>query len=378
MRGTPRLIGALALAAVILFYGATSEVAWLLLLAYWVVALVVACYFYARWNWRGLTGAVHVLGVTPGAGSPLETIPDAFLRSAPLPAPIFEKDQISLALTLHTTGATRGPARMSGIICGTELSVATGRVPASGWSAVKPVGPVSRGPLGAEDWTLEAGDPLGFFKARNREADAEVALVLPLFTSLTNEPRVRDLEASLAAPRAGAGTELFGVREYRRGDPLRRIHWRSSARHGELVVREYEPPGVQTLGIFCSAAPASREIADQIARIAASEAWDCIRTGGRVVVWAPRLEPTRPAEARSLWPILEWLARYPAGTRSDDDAAPRVSDAVAVVGGADPELEDVMQIVRSGGGTVHAWVVGDGAGFDVEAPVQSVGTRWPL
>lgn len=267
---------------------------------------------------------------------------------------------------------------MSGIICGTELSVATGRVPASGWSAVKPVGPVSRGPLGAEDWTLEAGDPLGFFKARNREADAEVALVLPLFTSLTNEPRVRDLEASLAAPRAGAGTELFGVREYRRGDPLRRIHWRSSARHGELVVREYEPPGVQTLGIFCSAAPASREIADQIARIAASEAWDCIRTGGRVVVWAPRLEPTRPAEALSLWPILEWLARYPAGTRSDDDAAPRVSDAVAVVGGADPELEDVMQIVRSGGGTVHAWVVGDGAGFDVEAPVQSVGTRWPL
>ena len=224
MRGTPRLIGALALAAVVLFYGATSQVAWLLLLSYWVVALVLVGYLYARWNWRGLTGRINLTGATPGAGSPLETIPDAFLRSAPLPAPIFEGDQVELELALHTSGAARGPARLSGFAAGTEMAVATGRVPKAGWSVVKSVGPVVRGPLGAEDWTLEAGDPLGFFRARNHAPDAEVALVLPLFRSLTNEPRVRELEASLAAPRAGAGTELFGVREYRRGDALRRIH----------------------------------------------------------------------------------------------------------------------------------------------------------
>lgn len=377
MRGTPRLIGALLLASVVLFYGATSQVAWLLLLSYWVLALVLVGYFYARWNWRGLTGSIKLARATPGPGSPIETIPDAFLHSAPLPAPIFEGDHVEVELALHTTGAARGPARLSGSAAGTEMAVATGRVPRSGWSEFKSLGPVARGPLGAEDWTLEAGDPLGFFKARSHAPDAEVALVLPLFRSLTNEPRVRELEASLAAPRAGAGTELFGVREYRRGDPLRRIHWRSSARHGELVVREYEPPGVQTLGIFLSAAPLDREIADQIARIAASEAWDCIRSGGRVVVWAPGLEPSRQDEVRSLWAILEWLARYPDGTPSDDDVAPRVGDAVAVVGGSDPELVAVLQTVRSGGGTVHAWVVGEG-GFDIEAPVQGVGTQWPL
>ena len=50
-------------------------------------------------------------------------------------------------------------------------------------------------------------------------------------------------------------------REYRPGDPLRRIHWRSSARHGELIVREFEPPGVQTLGIFCDPSPSTPEVA---------------------------------------------------------------------------------------------------------------------
>jgi uncharacterized protein (DUF58 family) len=83
----------------------------------------------------------------------------------------------------------------------------------------------------------------------------------------------RELEASVTAPRSGSGNELFGVREYRPGDPLRRIHWRSSARHGELIVREYEPPGVQTVGILCDPDPPSREAADQVARLAASEAW---------------------------------------------------------------------------------------------------------
>src|SRR5205823_4067005 len=82
------------------------------------------------------------------------------------------------------------------------------------------------------------------------------------------------LVASLAAPRAGAGSELFGVREYRRGDSLRRIHWRSSARRGELVAREYEPPGLHLLGLFLDPRPASRQAADQVARLAASEAWD--------------------------------------------------------------------------------------------------------
>ncbi len=34
--------------------------------------------------------------------------------------------------------------------------------------------------------------------------------------------------------------EVRGVREYRPGDPLRAIHWRTTARRGQLMVREYD------------------------------------------------------------------------------------------------------------------------------------------
>ena len=286
---------------------------------------------------------------------------------------------------MSTKGAARGPARLSGVVGGVEVRAATGVVPKAGWAERRTVGPVVRGPILTRAWVLESGDPLGFFRCRHNGADGEVGLVLPRFTALAARPQARELEASVSAPRSGTGTELFGVREYRAGDPLRRIHWRSSARLGELVVREYEPPGVQTLGIFCDPNPPTRAAADQVARLAASEAWDCIRGGGRVVLWGPGLEPSLPREARSLWALLEWLARYPQpggggiqpATTTGADLPPAVSDAVGVTASADPGLIDALETVRQRGGRIRAWVVGD-AELDLEAPLQRAGTEWPL
>lgn len=53
-------------------------------------------------------------------------------------------------------------------------------------------------------------------------------------------------------PRAFAtgSAEDVTVREYRRGDDLRRVHWRSSARVGELMVRREEQPWQSRVTLF--------------------------------------------------------------------------------------------------------------------------------
>ena len=360
------------------YYGSTSEVSWLFLLASWIAALCVACFFYALWNRAGLRPHMRIRGVTPAVDSPAGDLPAHLLRDAPLPAPLFEGDGLELEVGLDTTGAPRGPARLVGFIGSERINAATGLVPRSGWRRAVELQGLRRGPVGARAWVIETSDVAGMFRGRRPSPDAEVALVLPRFATLAGKPQTRELEASVPAPRAGSGTELFGVREYRPGDSLRRIHWRSSALHGELVVREYEPPGVQTLGIFCDPNPATADVADQLARIAASEAWDSIRNGGRVMLWGPGLTPSAPGEARSFWAALEWLARYPQPAASGEDVdPPRVSAAVAVTGGGQKEVVEALEMVRRRGGQVRAWVVGD-SDFELDGPVQHVGTDWPL
>jgi uncharacterized protein (DUF58 family) len=395
-----RFYGAVAVAIVVFYYAGTSEVAWLYLLAYWVAALIVASFLYKRWN-RGLRGEIFVRGYKFAKGSPMEDLPDAVLNARPAKR-AFEGDSISIDLKLVSSRGTRGPARMTGSVGGVELATAAGLVTKKGWTERKVISQVRRGPVISKGWALDTGDLLGLFQERGTrtQGDTELALVLPRFASLGSRPRVRELEASAASSRAGTGTELFGAREYRPGDPLRRIHWRSSARHGELIVREYEPPGIQSLGIFCDPSPPTREAADQIARLAASEAWDCLRSGGRAVLWSPGAVPTTYDESGSLWALLEWLARYPAAdvplrlfphlemdsrqvvlplapAPVDDYPPPRVSDAVAVVARHNDQVIDALEGVKQRGGDIRAWVVGEAA-IDVDAPVEHVGLAWPL
>jgi uncharacterized protein (DUF58 family) len=131
-------------------------------------------------------------------------------------------------------------------------------------------------------------------------------------------------------------------------------------------VREYEPPGQQTLSIVLDPAPATTEIADQVARIAASEAWDCLREGGRVAVWAPGLEDI---QSRDLWAVLEWLARYPSGPSGAARHLPISGEELVVItASANADLPAIADRV---------WVVGDGD-VDIEAEVERVGTSWPL
>ncbi|NDV61199.1 DUF58 domain-containing protein [Puniceicoccales bacterium CK1056] len=53
----------------------------------------------------------------------------------------------------------------------------------------------------------------------------------------------------------GEGVELIHVRGYRSGDPLRRIHWKASAKLGSLQVRETEQEHHQAFALFVDPSP---------------------------------------------------------------------------------------------------------------------------
>ena len=81
--------------------------------------------------------------------------------------------------------------------------------------------------------------PFGLFESRRRQRDTLEVVVYPRVIAvraavLEHLPGLRD------APRVarGDGDEFFSLRDYIRGDDLRRVAWRVSARRGNLVVKE--------------------------------------------------------------------------------------------------------------------------------------------
>ncbi|WP_435102843.1 DUF58 domain-containing protein [Arhodomonas sp. AD133] len=92
---------------------------------------------------------------------------------------------------------------------------------------------------------VETAFPLGIHRVR-RDVPASTSSVL-VYPAAREIPWFPGLAAAQAAPSgggrtavAGGATEFMGVREYRRGDSPRHVHWGLSARRGELMVREFE------------------------------------------------------------------------------------------------------------------------------------------
>jgi uncharacterized protein (DUF58 family) len=73
------------------------------------------------------------------------------------------------------------------------------------------------------------------------------------------------------ASRIGESLEFLGVREYREGDSLRKIHWKLWARRGEPVVREYSQEYFSRVGlIFDTFKPGSVAIFEGATEVAGS------------------------------------------------------------------------------------------------------------
>ncbi len=98
-----------------------------------------------------------------------------------------------------------------------------------------------RGAMTVGPLAIVRRDPFGLWQARRPVGDTVTLFVQPRIHPLDPRPagRTRHLEGPISetAPR---GTMTFhSLREYTAGDDIRRVHWRSTARTGTLMVREH-------------------------------------------------------------------------------------------------------------------------------------------
>ncbi len=91
--------------------------------------------------------------------------------------------------------------------------------------------------------TAEFSDPFGLSLRRHAIDDGDILTVTPAAVELpvTGLAGARGNDGVTATRiRANPSDDDIMTREYRHGDPMRRVHWAATARHGQLMVRQEE------------------------------------------------------------------------------------------------------------------------------------------
>jgi len=110
-----------------------------------------------------------------------------------------------------------------------------------------------RGRFDVGPMTVRVADPFGLVELGRSFQTTTSFTVTPRTVALTPITLPGTATASGdSRPRSfvGGSAEDVTVREYRRGDELRRVHWRSSARVGQLMVRREEQPWQARATVF--------------------------------------------------------------------------------------------------------------------------------
>jgi uncharacterized protein (DUF58 family) len=104
----------------------------------------------------------------------------------------------------------------------------------------------ARGILAVGPLTVDVSDPFGLASASTYGAPVVELTVWPAIDEISSLPHTTgdDPHGGTDHPNAlsAAGDDFYALREYVVGDDLRHVHWRSTARRDELMVRQDEMP----------------------------------------------------------------------------------------------------------------------------------------
>jgi uncharacterized protein (DUF58 family) len=224
------------------------------------------------------------------------------------------------------------------------------------WSVRYTLERLPRGRYSFADVRVELTDAFGLERSVVELPAPGALLVYPRLVRLQrlfSETGARSQDGRRLLLRRSSGFELHSVREYEQGESLRRVHWPSTARRAQLMVKELEDAPRDEIAVLLDADARSvvGESFDVQVRAAGSILEAFVRRGRRAVLvidanrrevqrvhaptsdWRRALELLAAAEATGTTPAPKLLA-------DDDGPIARALDLTVVTARLDPGLVD--------------------------------------
>lgn len=239
-RDVAAVIGARVLTRLQLVARAIRPLAWVLIalsVGFWILGQIA--------GWSEFTIAAVVIAITVALCALFligRTAYDVSLDLARTRVVVGERAVGALTLANHGTrailpsrvvlpvGSGRGEFGIQRLAPGAEAEELFA-IPTQRRGVVK-VGPVS----------VVRGDPLGLFERAHRRDDPVDLFVHPRTIVFDGQSLgfLRDLEGMPAADLSRDDVSFHALIEYQPGDDLRHVHWKSTARTGTMMLRQYE------------------------------------------------------------------------------------------------------------------------------------------
>ena len=174
--------------------------------------------------------------------------------------------------------------------------------------------PPRRGVFGIGPLVVEFGDPFGLVVSTIELGGSDELIVTPEVVPLGESGLTVPAgsgEARLVQRSAGDEDDVM-TREYRSGDAMRRVHWRATARHDELMVRQEEqrslPRARVLVDTLASGYPDDENAFEWVVRMLASVTVHLRRAGFEVTIEESGEPQLRDMGRRRTWGDEEFLA----------------------------------------------------------------------
>lgn len=192
--------------------------------------------------WLGVVALLVALDLALAA-----RIRDVRLDRATLP-PVHLLEDTESVLTVTNTGRRRARGVLRDAwqpSAGARLVHRVDLAPGDHATLSTPLRPTRRGDLRADRVTLRLLGPLGLAGRQRSVPVTGLLRVLPAFPSRRHLPgllrHLQLLDGRAVVRLPGQGTEFDSLRDYVRGDDVRSIDWRATARRRAAVVRTWRP-----------------------------------------------------------------------------------------------------------------------------------------